>query len=221
MEIKGVIFDMDGLMIDTEKHYNYYLCKAANELGFPMKREHALMLRSLDERLAGPLMQQYLGAGYDHQSVLALYRGYVNEYFSSHEIEVKPGLFELLQYLQKHHYITCVATATEKNRACSFLNKIGAAPYFSYLCSGKDLEHSKPAPDIYLKTAAEMGLAPENCIALEDSPNGVRAAHGAGCCTIMVPDLTQPDEELRGMIFAKADTLEAVIDIIETTVPAE
>lgn len=66
-----------------------------------------------------------------------------------------------------------------------------------------------------------MGLAPENCIALEDSPNGVRAAHGAGCCTIMVPDLTQPDEELRGMIFAKADTLEAVIDIIETTVPAE
>lgn len=221
MKIKGVIFDMDGLMIDTEKYYNFYLCKAANELGFPMEKEHALMLRSLDERLAGPLMQRYLGAEYHHENVLALYRTYIEEYFASHEIEVKPGLFELLEYLREHQYITCVATATEKRRALSFLNRIGAAPYFSYLCSGKDLKNSKPAPDIYLMTAAKMGLAPEACIALEDSPNGVRAASAAGCRTIMVPDLTQPDEELNGLIYAKADTLKSVIDIIETVMPAE
>lgn len=221
MEIKGVIFDMDGLMIDTEKHYNQFLCRAANELGFPMKREHALMLRSLDKRLAGPLMQKYLGAAYDHQRVKERYNKYVDEYFATHEIEVKPGLFQLLEYLREQHYITCVATATARNRALTFLKKIGAAQYFTYLCSGHELENSKPAPDIYLKTAKEMGLKPSDCIALEDSPNGVRAASSAGCCTIMVPDLTQPDEEIRNLIFAKADTLTEVIGIIEENRAAE
>lgn len=215
MKIKGVIFDMDGLMIDTEKIYNHYLCRSANELGYPMEREHALMLRSLDERQAGPLMQQYLGREYDHDKVLKLYRGYIREYFAVHEIERKPGLFELLEYLREHNYKTCVATATEKNTAEAFLEQIGAAEYFDNLCSGSELEHSKPAPDIYLKAAGEIGCAPGECLALEDSPNGVRSACGAGCRTVMVPDLTQPDPELKNMIFAEAETLLEVIGILE------
>ena len=215
MKIKGVIFDMDGLMIDTEKIYNHYLCRAANELGYPMTREHALLLRSLDEKQAGPLMQQYLGREYDHEKVLKLYRGYIREYFAAHEIERKPGLFELLEYLTEHGYRTCVATATEKKTAKAFLERIGAAKYFDELCSGSELEHSKPAPDIYLKAAREIGCDPKECLALEDSPNGVRSAHAAGCRTVMVPDLTRPDKELRDTTFAVAETLFDVISILE------
>ena len=220
-KIKGVIFDMDGLMIDTEKYYNYYMCKAANELGFPMKKEHALLLRSLDNRFSGTLMQEYLGKDYDHQKVRELYHVYIEDYFAENDIEVKPGLFEILNYLKGKNCKICVATATRKSRALSFLKRIGAEPYVAYICSGYDLENSKPAPDIYLYTADQMGLLPEECVALEDSPNGVRAAYAAGCKTIMVPDLTQPEEEIQKMIYAKADTLHEVIGILEKLLPQE
>ncbi len=207
MQIKGVIFDMDGLMIDTEKIYNCCMVRAANELGYPMERGHALMLRSLDVRLAGPLMRKYFGESYDHGAVRKLYHKYVDEYFAEHEIEIKPGLFELLNYLKERKYRTCVATSTEKSRAEALLDRIGVRPYFEYLCFGSDLANSKPAPDIYQKASEEIGLMPKECMALEDSPNGVRSAYAAGCRAVMVPDLTQPDEEISSMIYAKADSL--------------
>ena len=207
MQIKGVIFDMDGLMIDTEKVYNCCMVRAANELGYPMEREHALMLRSLDVRLAESLLKKYFGETYEYGKVRKLYRRYVDEYFASHEIEVKPGLFKLLAYLKEQNYLTCVATSTDRERANALLDKIGVKPYFRHFCFGSELAHSKPAPDIYQKACEKIGLLPKECMALEDSPNGVRAAFAAGCRTVMVPDLTQPDEEISSMIYAKVDTL--------------
>ncbi len=215
MRIKGVIFDMDGLMIDTEKVYNRCMVRAANELGYPMERGHALMLRSLDVRLAQALMKTYFGETYEHGKVRKLYHQYVDEYFTSHKIEVKPGLFDLLTYLKERRYLTCVATSTERGRANMLLEKIGAKPYFGHFCFGSELAHSNPAPDIYLKAAKEIGLQTKECMALEDSPNGVRSAFAAGCCTVMVPDLTQPDEEINPMIYAKVDSLLDVKKILE------
>lgn len=215
MGIKGVIFDMDGLMVDTEKHYNRYLVKSANELGFPMKEEDALLLRSLDKKLAGPLMQKIFGAEYDHGKVLERYYPYVEEYFKTNDPEVKPGLYKLLDYLQEAGYQRAVATATNMKRAEDFLTRIGVINRFECIYSGRALANSKPAPDIYLMAAGELGLRPQECIALEDSPNGVKSAASAGCKVVMIPDLSEPDEELSGLLYEKAENLEEVIEILK------
>ena len=217
MEIKGIIFDMDGIMVDTEKHYNRIMCRAANELGYPMKREHSLLLRSLDIELACPLMKTYFGEEYDHRVVRELYHKYVDEYFAEHEIEVKPGLFELLEYLKKEHYLFCVATSSGRERTEKFLGKIHALEYFDHICSGEEFEHSKPAPDIYIQAAKCLGLKPKECIALEDSPNGITSAYRAGCKPVMIPDLTKPDEETKKMLFAEEKSLDKVIGLLENS----
>lgn len=215
MKIKGIIFDMDGVMVDTEKHYNRCMCRAANDMGYPMKREHALMLRSLDLSIAGPLMQKYFGKDYDHVKVRKLYHKYVDEYFAEHEVEVKPGLFELLNYLKKENYAICVATSSDLARTERFLKKIHAFDYFDKICSGEEFEHSKPAPDIYLAAAQCLGLKPGECIALEDSPNGITSAYRAGCRPVMIPDLTEPEEEIKPMLFSTKKRLDEVIGLLE------
>lgn len=215
MRIKGVIFDMDGLMVDTEKHYNRCLVRAANELGYPMEKKHALLLRSLDHKLAGPLMQKFFGPEYDHEKVLERYYPYVEEHFASNDPEVKPGLYQLLDYLEKMGYKRAVATATNMQRAKDFLTRIGVIDRFECIYSGKMLQNSKPAPDIYLMASEALGLLPQECIALEDSPNGVKSAFAAGCKAVMVPDLTEPDEEVKELLYAKADSLDGVIKVLE------
>ena len=215
MKIKGVIFDMDGLMIDTERHYNRCLVRAANELGYPMKKEHALKLRSLDGKYVEGVLKGILGEGYKHLEVMVLYQRYVKEHFENHNVEIKRGLMELLVYLHKNNYILAVATATEMCQACKMLEDIKVKAYFSHICSGSDLENNKPAPDIYLKVAEQMGIKTTECLALEDSPNGVKSAYSAGCRTIMVPDLSKPDQKTKSMLLAAVDSLDCVISILK------
>ena len=215
MRIKGVIFDMDGLMVDTEKHYNRCLVRSANELGYPMEKKHALLLRSLDHKLAGPLMQEFFGPEYDHEKVLERYYPYVQEHFAANDPEMKPGLIQLLDFLEENGYKKAVATATNMQRAKDFLTRIGVLDRFECIYSGKMLENSKPAPDIYLMASEALGMKPEECIALEDSPNGIKSAYTAGCKAVMIPDLTEPDEELEKMLYAKAESLDKVIAILE------
>lgn len=215
MRVKGVIFDMDGLMIDTEGAYGDCMIRASNELGYPVRREHALMLRSLDHKLAEVLMKEIFGSGYEHGAVMERYTSYVNDYFSSHTPEVKPGLYELLDYLEENGYQKAVATSTNIELAMDLLTRAGIDDRFTCVYSGEDLENSKPAPDIYLMAAEKLGFRPEECVALEDSPNGVKAAAAAGCNAVMVPDLTEPEEEIQKLLYAKAKSLDKVIEVLE------
>lgn len=214
--IKGVIFDMDGLMIDTEKYYNYFFRVAAKELDMPLEKEHALLIRNLSPEVAGKLLRQECGEDYDHKKVLARCGGYIRTHFAENGIEVKPGLYELLEYLEAAGLQLSVATSTKRSEALESLNKIGVAKYFTHICSGAELAHGKPAPDIYIQTTRLMGLEPEECVALEDSPNGVRSAAAAGCRTIMVPDLSQPDDELRALLWKEVESLDQVIPILQS-----
>ena len=93
--------------------------------------------------------------------------------------------------------------------------KLNILEYFDQIVCASMVKHGKPQPDIYIEAAHRLSLEPEQCVALEDSPNGVLAAVRAGCVTVMVPDLTQPDEETAKIIYKKADDLSQVIDIIK------
>lgn len=215
MIIKAVIFDMDGVIIDTEPLLAKYWCRAAREFGFPMEYEHALNLRSCSEKYASPFLKKTFGDAFDYRTVRARRKELMNEDIEKNGIVKKKGIDELLDYLDGTDLIKAVATATDLERAEKYLKLIGLYHRFDTICCGSMVKNGKPDPDIYFLAAEKIGVAPENCIAVEDSPNGIKSAHSAGMHPIMVPDLTQPDKELEKLLFGRCDSLLEVKNILD------
>lgn len=214
MLVKGVIFDMDGLMIDTEKLLKRFWCQAANEFGYPMKEEHVLSIRSLAAKYAIPKLKGYFGEDFDYNTVRSRRMELMNQYIEQHGVEKKKGLDELIVYLKKENIKMAVATATDEVRTKKYLESIGIYHLFDRIVCATMVENGKPAPDIYQKAAELLQLSPENCMALEDSPNGILSAFCAGCIPVMVPDLDEPNRETLDILYKKVEDLEKVIPII-------
>lgn len=214
-KIKAVIFDMDGVLIDTEKHYNAAWCEAARMAGFDFKREHALMLRSCDARLASEMMKDIFGADFDYFAIREVRRRLVAERLEKYGLEKKPGIDEILVFLHEKGIKAAVATATPITLTLQHLEEIGVRDQFDKIVSAKQVEHGKPAPDVYLYACEQIGEEPSDCIAVEDSPNGIQSAYAAGCKPVMVPDLTQPDEEIKPLLYAVVDSLADIRGLID------
>ncbi len=215
MSIKAVIFDLDGTVLDTEKLLVKYWCQAANEAGFPMRREHALQLRSLAAKYAAPLMKEWFGESCDYQLLRKRRMELMSAHLESYGLEVKQGIPELLSYLGEKGYKRAVATATNLERASEYLRQVGLFDSFDRVISAHMVENGKPKPDVYLYAVEQLGLSKNECIAVEDSPNGVISASDAGCKTVMIPDLTEPDEELEKRLYAKCASPAELIEILE------
>ena len=213
--VKAVIFDMDGVLIDTEKWLNQYWCQAAAEAGFDMKPEHALAIRSLAGKYAAPYLQEIFGPRFSYWTIRERRKELMRDHIAQHGIEKKTGVDEVLEYLRAHGIRTAVATATDPKRTKEYLTKIGVCDKFDHIVCATMVESGKPKPDIYLYACAQIGEKPEDCIAVEDSPNGVRSAVGAGIRTVMIPDLTKPDAETAELITAQADSLFDLILMLE------
>lgn len=205
--IKAVIFDMDGVLIDTEKHYNAAWCEAARMAGFDFTREHALMLRSCDAQLGAKMMKDIFGERFDYFAIRDVRRRLVAERLEKYGLEKKPGLDEILDFLHEKGIKRAVATATPLALTLQHLERIGVKDKFDKIVSAKQVAHGKPAPDVYLYACEQIGERPQDCIAVEDSPNGIKSAYAAGCKPVMVPDLSQPDEEVTPLLYGVADTL--------------
>ena len=213
--VRAVIFDMDGVLIDTEKHYNIAWCEAAKQAGYTdFTREHALMLRSCDARAASKMMKGIFGEQFDYYAIREIRRTIVAKRLAKYGLEKKPGLDEILAFLHKKGIKTAVATATPLELTLQHLEKIGVKDQFDKIVSAKQVENGKPAPDVYLYACEQIGEQPKDCIAVEDSPNGIRSAYAAGCMPVMVPDLTEPDEELKPLLYEVVKTLADVQGII-------
>lgn len=213
--IKAVVFDMDGLLLDTEKLLVKFWVQAANEAGFPMTRENALYMRSLHKSFAVPYLKEQFGENFDYAKIRARRMELMSGYLSESPLELKKGAKELLGFLRESGITAAVCTATDSERAFEYLKKADIFGFFDNIFSATTVKTGKPAPDIYLYAAKQLGLEPRECAALEDSPNGVMSAASAGFVTIMVPDLTEPDEELSKIIFRSAKELSDVVDIIK------
>ena len=206
--LKGAIFDMDGVLIDTEKLYLRFWKMAAAEFGYEMRDEHVFAVRSMARKYSGPKLKSLLGQDFPTEEVRSRRSELMNEFIEKHGIETKKGLFRLLNLLRDSGYRIAVATATPRERTLMYLSRIGALEYFDAVVCGDMVTTGKPAPDIYLTAAKELGLPPEQCAAFEDSPNGLIAAHTAGCYTVMVPDMTPPDDSVAPYIDAVAESLD-------------
>jgi HAD superfamily hydrolase (TIGR01509 family) len=210
--ICAVIFDMDGVLIDTEKHYNAAWCQAATEAGFPFTREHALLLRSCEAKEGEKLMQGIFGPSFDYYAIRERRRELVRERLAQYGLEKKPGVEETLRFLRAKG-IKTAATALDITK--SHLTTIGVYDLFDSIVSAKNVAHGKPEPDVYLYACEQIGERPQDCMAVEDSPNGIMAAYRAGLRTVMVPDLTQPDEELTKYLYACVNSLSDLCELVD------
>ena len=213
MKIKGIISDMDGVILDTEKLYVRFWREAASFYGFPMTLEHALGIRSLSGKLAEEKLQGWFGKEFEYNAVRQKRIELMDEFVNQNGVEPKPGAKALLSYIKDNGYALALATATPVDRAGRYLKSVELYSFFDQIVSAREVKRGKPAPDIYLCAAKRLGLDPKECIALEDSQNGIRSAFAAGCKTIMVPDLDQPTEEIMPLLFGVANGLEDVINI--------
>lgn len=212
--IKGVLFDMDGVILDTEKLYIRFWQEAAQFFGYPMTHEMGLGMRSLSKEAGEHQLKEYLGEDVDYYMIRNKRIEMMSAFIEKNGVEVKPGISELLHFLKENGIKTAVATSSPLDRTKKYLSQVGFVDSFDELVSGHMVEHGKPAPDIYLYAAEKLGLSPEECLVIEDSPTGIKAAYKAGCVPVMVPDQDEPDENLKKLVYAVAENLLAIRNMI-------
>lgn len=220
--VKGVLFDMDGVILDTEKLYCRFWREAAQALGYSMTEEQALGMRSLNPEAGQKKLESYFGPGVSREAMKRKRVELMDAYVAVHGVEAKPGIYRLLDALQARGLRTAIVTSSPVERAKRYLEPLGLWDRFSCVCSGNSVPHGKPEPDIYRYGASCVGLHPYQCIAIEDSHAGILSAHRAGCLEILVPDLGEPERETLEITFAVCKSLEDVIEIVDTvSAPAE
>ena len=188
--IRCVIFDMDGTLYDTEKIYREGWLQAGVPLNTYMN-----FIGTTNQYIADRLTEIGLNA----EQVISSKIAWVNAFLEEEGIPIKEGAVQALKWLRDHGIISVIATSSAMEVADKYLEATGMREYFSHVVSGFLLEHGKPEPDIFLMAAEQAGIGPSECAVVEDSFNGVRAGHAAGMYTIMVPDLIQPNEEIRSL----------------------
>ncbi|MBR1764219.1 MAG: HAD family phosphatase [Ruminococcus sp.] len=211
---KAVIFDMDGLMVDTERLLQRFWVEAAEELGFPMRPEHVLDIRSMSAPYAEGHLKRIVCPDFDYPRVRARRQQLMNAYIKEQGIDKKPGLDRLLDRIGRSDLKAAVCTATDYPRTEWYLKSIGVFEKFDEFICGNMVANGKPAPDIYIRACAQLGLDPRECVALEDSPNGVISAAVAHLNVIMIPDLTQPTRDILPLTYAVCETLDKAGEVI-------
>ena len=201
---------MDGIVLDTEKLYTHFWVKAAQSLGFPMTHEMGLGMRSLSSVAGEKQLKQYLGETVNYHDVRNKRIELMNAYIESNGVEPKDGIYELLAVIREKQLKCAIATSSPLERAQKHLGSVNLADAFDEIVSGHMVKEGKPKPDIYLYAAKLLDLKPEECLVLEDSPTGMKAAYEAGCIPVMIPDQDTPTEETKKIIYAIVDNLRTV-----------
>ena len=211
--ISAVIFDMDGLMFDTEPLWASCWPVAAKDCGVPFKEGLPEAARGTNGDEAVAIVRDWYGDEVDA-------RAFVDRYYEvAHErlkdgAEKKLGLDELLEFLAERGTPMAVASSSSREMIQANLARAGISDYFAAVVSGLEVEHAKPFPDVFLRAASQLAAEPEDALVLEDSYNGVRAGVAGGFRTVMVPDLSEPTEEMECIATTILPSLVAVKEAI-------
>lgn len=205
--VDACIFDLDGTLTDTEKFYQKAWPLALEHFGYKCEPWMPLELRSLGRPFAPLQFKKWFGDDFDYNEVREYRKSIVVDMIKEQGIPLKPGAKEILVWLRENGILTALATANDFERTKGYLTRLGLFDHFDKIICADMVKEGKPSPDIYSYACQQLGLEPQRCLAVEDSPNGVTSAFLAGCKVVMVPDLTQPDEELSKKLYACVPSL--------------
>ena len=216
MQYQAVVFDMDGVIFDTERLVIEFWKEVAKKHNIPNIEHTCIQCLGTNRVRTREIFLENYGADFPFDP----YRAEVTELFNTHykgvPLPTKPGVRELLSYLQEQDIKVGLASSTAQHLVRDEIGTAGLLPYFQTLVCGDMVEHSKPAPDIFLKACEILNAAPTKSIAIEDSFNGIRSAHCAGMTPIMVPDQVQPTDEIRALAFHVMPSLLDVLNWLKT-----
>lgn len=192
-----VVFDMDGVLFDTERLCQDSWLAVAEENGLPGMKEIFPQCIGLNANDSRRIVMNAYGEDFDYEGFREQASVWFWNYIEKNGLPMKPGVRELLDWLKENGWTVGLASSTRRSSVLNHLEQAGIRDYFSTVITGDMVEHSKPQPDIYLMACRELGADPKEAYAIEDSPNGIRSAHAAGMLPLMVPDMIAPDEEMR------------------------
>lgn len=206
---------MDGLMFDTE-NLTYTLQKEIMHRDFGVQFSLSQYKQTIGKRFVDlpQLFEDLYGEGFDFERFHESCRSEFISYTDKFGVPIKDGLFELLDELKRRKIKIALATSTSTKSAMRMLKIAKVADYFDEFVCAEDVTHGKPDPEPFAKAAEKLGVAPENCLALEDSFNGIRSAYGAGMVTVMIPDLIEPTDEIRALCRKVCVDLVEVINLV-------
>ncbi len=211
MNITAAVFDMDGLLIDSERIALRVFQEICDHYSLGEQFNLYLQVLGTNNVTTRQVLSDALPAAINPDTFMSRWLDRYTEE-TSKPVPLMKGVIPLLDFLDSCNIPKAVATSTDTDRALEKLEKTGILNRFSTVTGGDQVSRGKPAPDIYLKSAASISADPATCLALEDSPNGVKAALGAGMHTIQIPELVEPDEQLLAMGHIVLTDLHAVID---------
>jgi HAD superfamily hydrolase (TIGR01509 family) len=209
---KGVIFDVDGVLFDTETIgvRVWREIGAKLDLPQPAQQYRDFVGRSRADILS--LMYEKFGSDFPAESFLAASSKRDMELMDQEGVPLKPGVREILEFLREHHVPTALATSTYRDRTLYRMERTGLAHYFQSMTTGDQVSHSKPDPEIYLLACQRLGTPPAETLAVEDSRNGILSASAAGMSVVMVPDLIPPTPDLEALLVGRFDSLNDLLE---------
>lgn len=215
---QAVIFDMDGLMLDSERAITGCHAQAAAALGHALPADFWLQMVGTGDDACRAILVERLGG--DTADALLEHSDRLYGEVVLAGIPHRPGIMPLLRWLEERGVRCAVATSTRRPLALHKLDKAGLLPFFEVVCTSSDVFHPKPEPDVYLLAAQHLDMAPKHCLVLEDSPTGVRAALAAGMTAIQVPDLVAPDAQVRALGHRIVASLDEAQRLLAARLPA-
>ena len=216
MNIKAVLFDMDGLMVDTESLATEAFIHSAKKQGYDMTKEETLLVLGFTTKSIYEFWENYFkNSDVSGKQLVDDHYKYIENILFTTGPRKMPYIEELLKYLKESNYKVAVASSSNMDHIINNMEKTGLKKYIDEFASGAEVENGKPAPDVFLLAAKRLGVKPENCLVLEDSKAGVIAGSSAGAKVIMVPDMFKPDEECKERTYRIVGNLGEVISILE------
>ena len=196
LELQGVVFDVDGVLFDTEHLAHQIWVEVSREMGWPQ-------------------------VGADYLEFVGRNRTGAQEKIEREGVPMEPGVREILDFLRARRIPAALATSTGRERTQRRMELTGLGPYFTAIVTGDQVERGKPDPEIYLRACRALGTEPAHTLAVEDSRNGILSASRAGMQVIMVPDMIPPTPELEALLLCRRGSLLEVKDLLEQVLGKE
>lgn len=213
--IKGVIFDMDGLMLDTETLAIPAWLKAGETYGYPITVEHVQNTFGFSVIKMQEYFLSLFGPNFPFEATLQIRKDFVNDWIDEHGVPFKPGLLNLLAFLKDNGYKIAVATSCDFERVARYFRQGRITHFFDAIVTGEMVLRSKPFPDIFLKASDELSIEPSKCLGLEDSPAGLESIFRAGMIPVMIPDKIPYNDTLAPFTRTVFKTLDEVIPYLK------